>query len=114
MPSYFAAVDTRSLGIVAVRPDGKVFNFKTNGWDVLPTGGGPAADNIVKCVKPISEGPLAQNAFVTLPDVPSDVEGVVASIVQLDAAGKVIAQIDQWPAPYVNYMTGVRGGFSLR
>lgn len=107
MPSYFTSNDTRPyLAIVVLRSDGMVFDFQTRGWAALGADGLPTADQMQRVTHPVPAGPLAGNIFATLPDIPSEIDGMTAALVQLDAGGKAIAQVDQSPVPYVSYAGG--------
>ena len=100
------------LGLVLLRSDGKVFNFTSQGWDTLPSGGVPPTANVFPLTNPVANGPLSANWFGTFANIPSNVDNVTACVMSLDGNGGVKEQIDSYPMQYVNYVLGTRGGFS--
>jgi len=112
MPTLFSGwYQSTALGLALLRADGKLYNFSTEGWDAIPDTDMPTAQNILRLAQPITKGPLSNNWFGTLPDVASGTDNIVAIALSLDSSGKPIAQIDQWPAPYLSLSLVGRGGF---
>jgi hypothetical protein len=97
---------------VLLRADGKAFNFTTQGWDSLPSTGIPPAANFLTLTQPVTAGPIAANWFGTLPTIASSVGNVSGVVVSLDATGNVLAQLNAYPAEWLDTSPGAHGGYA--
>lgn len=82
------------LQYAAIRSDGRVYNFSgTQGWDVLPSTGIPAAANLQPMMSPYGAGPLKYQQVAVIPDIVSGSGSVALVTFTADAAGN-LTQVD--------------------
>lgn len=101
-----------NLGIVIVRSDGQVWDFKANAYAALGAGGIPTANQVSAMAHPIAAGPLTRCNFLNLPQS-YDAIGSFVCIFPMDGAGNLGTMLDMFPGPLaIQPYIGAPGGVS--
>jgi hypothetical protein len=86
-------VNSKPLQYGVLRYDSKVYNFTTQGWDVLPSTGVPAAANLQSMTAEATTGPLSSQQIASVPEIVS-ISGGVAFVTFTTGTDGSLHQVD--------------------
>lgn len=112
-----AVCDARPVAFGFMRSDKRVYNFVTEGWDLIE---GPASPSTAADLRPVHYTPLDRFStdprlmavqFGYVPPVVSSQDGAWMVIYSLGDDGKIEEAIDVWPPPWI-VKPLLKGGYS--